>query len=317
MELEIYKLQYPTNVSIAGNNQYSLALGFFDGLHKGHFEVIQQAKKKAEELNIQSAVMTFDPHPSHVLGDGKNKVGYITPFEEKCRLLRLMGIDALFVVTFNPQLAALTPAEFVEIFIKRLNVKHVTAGFDYTFGTKGSGTMEEMENLSDGLFGTTVVGKVIDDAQKVSSTRIRQLLANGNVEEAASLLGRNFRTIGTVVHGAKNGRKLGFPTANVQPADSSILPANGVYAVRFSFDDVTHDGVCNVGIKPTFNDPNVKEAMVEVHVLNFEGDLYGKEVAVDWIAHIREEKKFESFDALIAQIGRDKQLAESILAKTH
>lgn len=316
MELEIYKLTYPAHVEIDGANRYSLALGFFDGLHKGHAEVIEQAKKKAEELNIQSAVMTFDPHPSHVLGKGKNKVGYITPFEEKCRLFRLMGIDALFVVTFDPQLAALTPKEFVDVFIKDLGVKHVTAGFDYTFGAKGAGTMEVLEELAGGIYETTVVGKVMDDAEKVSSTRIRRLLANGNVEEAASLLGRNFRTIGTVVHGAKNGRKLGFPTANVEPAEGSILPANGVYAVRFSFDGVTYGGVCNVGVKPTFNDPTVTGPMVEVHLLDFEGDLYGKDVSVDWIEHIREEMKFESFDALIDRIGQDKREAEKILAKT-
>ena len=312
--MEIYKLDEPQNMTIDNEAHYSLALGFFDGLHNGHHAVINQAKQKAEELGIRSAVMTFDPHPSHILGDGKNKVGYITPFEEKCRLLRLMGIDALFVVTFNKQLAALTPAEFVDTYIKELGVKHVTAGFDFTFGSKGAGTMEDMAKLSNGEYGTTVVGKVADEESKISSTRIRQLLSKGNVKEASLLLGRNFKTIGTVVDGEKKGRQLGFPTANVLPANSSILPANGVYAVRFSVDGNTYNGVCNVGIKPTFNNPKIKEAMVEVHILDFDGDLYGKDVEVDWIAHIRDEKKFASLDALIAQIKKDKNEAAAILS---
>lgn len=312
--MEVYKLNYPGTITIENDNQYSLAIGFFDGLHKGHQTVIGQAIEKAKALGIRSAVMTFDPHPSHILGGGKNKIGYITPFEEKKRLLRSMGVDTVFVVKFDKPLAALQPAMFIDIFIKKLGVKHVTAGFDYTFGSKGAGTMEEMANLADGAYGTTVVGKVTDEDDKISSTRIRELLSQGNVKDAALLLGRDFRTIGTVIDGEKNGRKLGFPTANVGPPESSILPANGVYAVHFLVDGLSYDGVCNVGVKPTFNNPDVKGPMVEVHILDFDGDLYGKEVAVDWIEHIREEKKFDSLDALIAQIGQDKMTAREILS---
>ena len=126
------------------DEQYSLAIGFFDGLHKGHQTVIEEAKEKAEELGIRSAVMTFNPHPSHLFGDGKNKVGYITHFRRKVRLLRSMGVDTVFVVTFDWELASLSPEQFVDIFIKELGVKHVTAGFDFTFGSKGAGTMEDM-----------------------------------------------------------------------------------------------------------------------------------------------------------------------------
>ena len=312
--MDVYKLNYPGNMSTEKNEEYSLAIGFFDGLHKGHQTVIGQAIEKAKALGIRSAVMTFDPHPSHVLGEGKNKIGYITPFEEKKRLLRSMGVDTVFVVKFDKSLASLQPAMFVDIFIKKLSVKHVTAGFDFTFGSKGAGTMGEMADLANGEYGTTVVGKITDENDKISSTRIRELLSQGNVEDAALLLGRDFRTIGTVINGEKNGRKLGFPTANVGPPESSILPANGVYAVHFLVDGLSYDGVCNVGVKPTFNNPDVKGPMVEVHILDFDGDLYGKEVAVDWIEHIRDEKKFESLDALIAQIAQDKITAQEILA---
>ena len=311
--MDVFKLDYPGNMSIENDEQYSLAIGFFDGLHKGHQTVIGQAIDKAKASGIRSAVMTFDPHPSHILGDGKNKIGYITPFEEKKRLLRSMGVDTMFVVKFDKALAALQPAMFVDIFIRKLGVKHVTAGFDFTFGSKGAGTMEEMESLADGAYGTTIVGKVTDEDDKISSTRIRELLSQGNVEDAALLLGRDFRTIGTVMDGEKKGRQLGFPTANVCPPESSILPANGVYAVHFLVDGLSYDGVCNVGVKPTFNNPDIKSPIIEVHVLDFDGNLYGKEVAVDWIEHIRDEKKFESLDALIAQIGQDKMTAQKIL----
>jgi riboflavin kinase/FMN adenylyltransferase len=311
--LEIHRLHYPGKVTIEKDEHYSLAIGFFDGLHKGHQAVIREAKKKAEDLGIRSAVMTFDPHPSHLFGDGVNKVGYITQATEKIRLLRSMGIDDLIIVTFDWSLASLTPEQFVNIFIKGLGIKHVTAGFDFTFGSKGAGTMEDMASLSNGAFGTTIIEKVTDNLEKISSTRIRQLLSTGNVEETAELLGRPFRTVGTVVHGEKRGRLLGFPTANVLPEDNTILPANGVYAVRFSVDNIVYGGVCSVGVKPTFHEEGTIQAVVEVFVFDFDGDLYGKEAAVDWIGHIRKELKFDSAEALIEEMENDKIRAKEIL----
>ncbi|CAM3073999.1 bifunctional riboflavin kinase/FAD synthetase [Filibacter tadaridae] len=311
--MNIYKLHYPGNVTIDSNDDYSLAVGFFDGLHKGHQSVIYEAKRKAKELGLKSAVMTFDPHPSHLFGGGEHKVGYITQQPEKVRLLRAMGIDALFVVTFDWSLASLSPQQFIDIFIKGLNVKHVTAGFDFSFGSKGAGTMVEMAALSEDMYGTTIVEKVTDGGEKVSSTRIRQLLSEGNVEETATLLGRSFRTVGNVVHGEKRGRLLGFPTANVEPDKDTVLPANGVYAVRFSFDGKTLDGVSSVGVKPTFHNPGDIQAVVEVHVLDFDGDLYDKEVAVDWIAYLRPELAFKSAEALIEEMENDKKRAKEVL----
>lgn len=311
--MKVYELKYPDRITIDDDQSYALAIGFFDGLHKGHQTVIQTAIDRAKAMGIQSAVMTFNPHPSHVLGGGKNKVGYITPYEEKIKILKSLGVDTVFIVEFDQALASLLPEEFVDVFIKGLNVKHVVAGFDYSFGSKGAGTMEDMADLADGLYETTVVGKVIDQEDKISSTRIRKLLSEGKVEEASSLLGRHFRTIGRVIHGDKNGRKLGFPTANVLPPQDSILPLNGVYAVRFIVDGQPYDGVCNVGVKPTF-EKDREQAMVEVHLLQFEGDLYGKEVVVEWLYFIRQEQKFESFEALIEQINQDKDHAKLLLS---
>lgn len=313
--MEIYHLQYPSNLKIDDKGPFSLAIGFFDGMHKGHQTVISEAKTKAEQLGIRSAVMTFDPHPSHLFGKGKDKVGYITKYPEKSRLLKEMGIDALFIVTFDWELASLSPELFIEIFIKGLDIKHVTAGFDFTFGSKGAGTMEQMAALSNGDYGSTIIEKVTDSDEKISSTRIRKLLSEGDVEKTALLLGRPFRTIGTVIDGEKRGRQLGFPTANVSIDEETILPANGVYAVLFSVDGNSYKGVCNIGVKPTFHDPDKMRPSVEVHVLDFNADLYGKEAAVDWIARIRAEKKFNSVDELIEQIGKDKETAEQLLKR--
>lgn len=313
--MEIYELNYPNKTTIDRQDEYSLAIGFFDGLHKGHQQVIKSAVQKAKELGIRSAVMTFNPHPSHLFGKGKDKVGYITPYEEKVKVLENLGVDTLFIVRFDWELASLSPEQFVDIFIKGLHVKHVTAGFDFTFGSKGAGTMEHMELFSEGSYGTTIIERVEDENEKISSTRIRTLLAEGNVEKTAELLGRPFRTSGKVIHGEKRGRMLGFPTANIETDEETILPKNGVYAVFFTVQSEKQLGVCNVGIKPTFKNPGEMKPLIEVHLLDFDGDLYDQVATVDWIASIRDEQKFASVDELVAQIGRDKETARKLLEK--
>ena len=310
--MQIIELQDPHHLPQMVDQQYAMAIGFFDGLHKGHQAVIQTAIDEAKALGIQSAVMTFNPHPSHVLGGGKNKVGYITPYKEKMDVLAALGVDTVFIVKFDEVLSSLSPEQFVDRFIKGLGVKHVVAGFDFTFGAKGAGTMEEMERLADGDYKTTVVRKVVDAEDKISSTRIRALLAEGKGEEAATLLGRNFTLSGVVVHGAKDGRKLGFPTANVMPPAHTILPLNGVYAVKFTANGKTYDGVCSIGVKPTFQENH--PVLVEVFVLDFDGDLYDQIVEVEWLNFIREEKKFASVEALIEQMHRDTEQAKAFLA---
>lgn len=310
--MKIYRLRYPDSINSRQHIASSLAIGFFDGVHRGHQEVIRNAKKVADDLSIETAVMTFDPHPSQLFS-GKN-VGYITPIEEKVRVLESLGVDTLFIVSFDWELASLSPQRFIDIFIKGLGVQHVTAGFDFTFGSKGSGTMKDMQELSEGKFGTTVISKVtFDQENKVSSTEIRHLLSTGDVEAAAVLLGRPFRTLGEVIHGEKRGRQLGFPTANIQTAEEHIVPANGVYAVRCLIGDTWYRGVCNMGVKPTFHDPEHRIPTAEVHLLDVNMDLYGQKMAIEWLYHIRSEKKFDSLDALKTQIGKDKQTAKDLL----
>lgn len=313
--MEIIELQVDHGIVQNIDKEFSVAIGFFDGLHEGHQAVIQRAIDTSKQLDVLPAVMTFNPHPSHLFSGEKGKIGYITPLEEKKRILNEMGIDTLFIVTFDRGLADLTPEEFVDQVLKKLNVRHVTAGFDFTFGAKGKGTMDQMASLANGAFGTTQVEKVAENDEKISSTRIRKLLAEGDVAKTASLLGRPFRSIGKVVDGDKRGRQLGFPTANIIPGAELIVPQNGVYAVRFTVDGTTYDGVCNIGVKPTFDHPDEARKTIEVNVFNFDGDLYGKQGIVDWIAHIRPEQKFDSIEMLKNQIAKDKETAKKILSE--
>ena len=306
--MDVIQLKYPHQL-VKNGGPYSLAVGFFDGVHLGHQQVIKTAIKHAEEKGVKSAVMTFDPHPSIVLGGRNEKVFYITPLEQKVEKLSELGVDTVFVVNFTSDFAKLSPQDFVQFFIKDLHVVHVTAGFDFSFGAFGKGNMELMQQLGGSNFDVTVVDKFEQDADKVSSTRIRKALQDGDMELAHHLLGRPFEVPGIVVHGDKRGRTLGFPTANVQHVEGSFVPSTGVYAVKILVQNEWLDGVCNVGYKPTFNDPNYKQLSIEVNIFNFDKNIYGEQVVVAWYKRIRSEKKFSGIEALIAQIELDKKAA--------
>ena len=308
--MNVIHLKYPHQLAQKFEKQaYSLAIGFFDGVHKGHKAVIESAKQKAEELNIKSAVMTFDPHPSIVLGGRNEKVFYITPLSQKLDTLEKLNVDTVFVVNFTSDFAKLTPEQFIEYFIMDLNVQHVTAGFDFSFGAFGKGNMELMAQLSNGNYGVTVIDKLSDIEEKISSTRIRKALQDGEMEQVRNLLGRAFEVPGIVVHGDKRGRTMGFPTANVQAMEGCYIPATGVYAVKILVQNEWYNGVCNVGYKPTFHNPDEKSMSIEVHILDFEKNIYGEEVIVGWYKRIRSERKFNGIEALIEQIEMDKQQA--------
>ncbi len=310
--MDVIQLKYPHQL-VKNGGPYSLAVGFFDGVHLGHQQVIKTAIKHAEEKGCKSAVMTFDPHPSIVLGGRNEKVFYITPLDQKIEKLKELGVDTVFVVNFTSDFAKLSPKDFVEYFIKDLRVVHVTAGFDFSFGSFGKGNMELMKQLGGTDFDVTVVEKFEQEEDKVSSTRIRKALQDGDMEQAHRLLGRPFEVPGIVVHGDKRGRTLGFPTANVQHHEGSFVPSTGVYAVKILVQNEWLDGVCNVGYKPTFKDPNNKQLSIEVNIFNFDKNIYGEQVVVAWYKRIRSEQKFNGVEALIAQIEQDKKAAINYL----
>ncbi|WP_242144555.1 MULTISPECIES: bifunctional riboflavin kinase/FAD synthetase [unclassified Bacillus cereus group] len=297
---DLNKLELPPTV---------MALGYFDGIHLGHQRVIQTAKKIADEKGWKSAVMTFHPHPSVVLGKKEAHVAYITPPSLKEKVIADLGIDLLYVVKFDESFAGLLPQQFVDEYVIGLNVKHVVAGFDYSYGRLGKGTMETLPFHARGEFTQTVIEKVEFQEEKVSSTALRKFIRNGEMEQIPSILGRPYTVEGKVVHGDKRGRQIGFPTANVALNGDYLLPPVGVYAVRLKVHDNWHDGVCNIGYKPTFKE-NERQLSIEVHVFQFSEDIYDQTVTVEWHMRIREEKKFHGIDELVAQIAEDKNTAQ-------
>ncbi|GER65669.1 riboflavin biosynthesis protein [Weizmannia acidilactici] len=295
----------------------AIALGYFDGIHLGHQKVIRTAREIAEQNGWKSAVMTFEPHPSVVLGKKKEGIELITPLGDKIKLIEALGIDYLFIVRFTSSFANLLPQQFVDQYLAVLGAKHVVAGFDYTYGKFGKGNMGNLPEYANGRFTITTVGKVVleNSEEKVSSTLIRTKIREGKVRDVERLLGRYYEIKGVVVHGEKRGRQLGFPTANIQLPDPYMLPPNGVYIVQMMVGDVWHNGLCSVGYNPTFKNPDEYEKTTEVYLLDFSETIYGEEVIVRWLRRIREEKKFDRVEDLIEEMKRDEQAARSYFEK--
>ncbi|RBP06772.1 bifunctional riboflavin kinase/FAD synthetase [Rossellomorea aquimaris] len=307
--MKVITVHHPHSISKNDFPSLVLALGYFDGVHRGHQRVIKAAVEKAKELKACSAVMTFDPHPSVVLGHKHKHIHYITPLEEKKEIIEELGVDYLFIVRFTSEFASLIPQDFVDQYIIGLNVLHVVAGFDYSYGRLGKGTMETLPFHSRDMFTSTTISKLTDDDSKVSSTFIRECLKEGGVKKVRELLGRPFKMKGTVIHGDKRGRKIGFPTANIELAYDYLTPKVGVYAVRMKIHDKWFDGVCNIGYKPTFKNPDEYSLSIEVHIFDFHASIYGEEVYIEWYERIRDEQKFSGIEELISQIQKDKDKA--------
>ncbi|MCY7918377.1 bifunctional riboflavin kinase/FAD synthetase [Bacillus vallismortis] len=286
-----------------------MALGYFDGVHLGHQKVIGTAKQIAEEKGLTLAVMTFHPHPSHVLGRNREPKDLITPLEDKINQIGQLGTDILYIVTFNEAFAALSPEQFADQYIIGLNVQHAVAGFDFTYGKYGKGTMETMPLDLDGKAECTMVEKLTEQDKKISSTYIRTALQNGDVELAKVLLGQPYYIKGIVIHGDKRGRTIGFPTANVGLNNSYIVPPTGVYAVKAEVNGEVYNGVCNIGYKPTFYEKRPEQPSIEVNLFDFDQEVYGSAIKIEWYKRIRSERKFNGIKELTEQIEKDKQEA--------
>jgi len=292
----------------------SVAIGQFDGVHLGHRAVVMRAIEQARRRGADAAVLTFEPHPIAVLAP-ERAPRRLTSAEEKVRLLGALGVDAVVVQTFDAALAAQTPRAFVaEVLQGALGVREVVVGYDFAFGAGRAGNAEVLRAaLAEGPVPATleVVEAVTVDGQPCKSGTVRALLGEGDVVGAARLLGRAFEVIGPVVEGRRRGRGLGFPTANVD-AGGRIVPRAGVYAVRVALPDgAVRGGVCNVGVAPTFG--GEEAVRVEAHVFDWEGDLYGREVRVGFVARLRDERAFSGVEALKAQIAEDAAAARRAL----
>lgn len=304
--MEVTHLQYPHSIRKESLPESVVAIGYFDGVHYGHQEVIQKAKNLAAEQGSECVVMTFHPHPSIVLKKKIQHVEYITPIDEKIKILESMDIDRVYVIEFNQTLAGLLPQDFIDHFLIGLNAKHVVAGFDFSYGHMGKGTMDTLPSHSRGEFSSTVVDKVTLGEEKISSTLIREKINQGAVKDIKSLLGRPYSIKGVVIEGDQRGRTIGFPTANIQPTDDYLLPKVGVYAVKVTHGTETYYGMANVGFKPTFEE-EVEKPTIEVNIFDYKGDLYGENLRIEWHNFIREETKFNGVDQLISQLHEDEK----------
>lgn len=300
-------LTYPHSLRKNALKDTVAAIGFFDGIHKGHQAVIQTAIDIARAEQKQSAVISFHPHPSVVLQKKDEKVRYITTIKEKQAILQQMGVDQFYVITFDKQLSQLSPKTFVQHFIIGLHITHLVAGFDYTFGHKGSGNMTNINEIANNQFTTTTVEKLENNDKKISSTTIRALLRSGNVAKVRTLLGRRYKTRGTVVRGDnRGGSQLGFPTANLDISEDKFLPKQGVYAVKIYHEEKVYNGMANLGVVPTFTEGRT-EPKLEVNIFDFNKDIYGDELTVEWYEFIRNEKKFSGIEEIVKQLHEDEQ----------
>lgn len=292
-----------------------LSIGKFDGVHIGHQAILREAKRHLERGLF--SVLSFSPHPAWVFAQ---KPGYdrsLTPFSEKARQLQVHGVDRLYDVHFSQEYAQ-TPAEtFVLQHLAALKLSRVVVGFDFKFGNGGTADVDRLRELCDQIgVPVSVVQPVEENGVKVSSSQIRTHLSHGRVEAADALLGRPYVLVGTVVHGDAKGRELGFPTANLADTGDYVLPRTGVYAVAVEIVEGGASshwfGVLNAGFRPTVDG---KSFRIEVHLLGFEGDLYGKSLRVSFLRRVRDEQKFDGIEALQRQIHADTQYVRSMLGQ--
>lgn len=285
----------------------TVAIGNFDGVHKGHQALIAHAKR----LGAILGVMVFEPHPQEFFRPDAPRFR-LTPFRAKARLLERHGVDVLYALHFDAAFAALPADEFIDkVLVKGLGAKHVIVGEDFQFGKGRTGNLQTMQaHAAKGDFTVTTFDLVGEGGEaKISSTRIREALRDGKPGVAAQLLGHPWTVEGRVESGDQRGRTIGFPTANVS-LEGYLQPSLGVYAVRVEVDGKKFKGVANFGRRPTFDK---KDVLLEVHIFDFAGDIYGQQIVVSFIEFIRPEMKFSSLDALKAQIQKDCEVARKVL----
>lgn len=287
-----------------------LAIGNFDGVHRGHQALLRAAREEAARLGIPAGAILFEPHPREFFQPEKPHFR-LTPIERKLELLAQFGLDLAVVLTFDAALAGLSDGAFIErVIVRALAARHVVIGYDFRFGKGRSGDPETMRLAGGALgFGVTVVAQVGEAGEVFSSNAIRAELAQGDVAGAAQMLGHWWRVSGRVIGGFKRGADLGFPTANIALAPETAL-AHGIYAVRVYAEKEVYGGAAYLGTRPTFDNGT---PMLEVFLFGFDGDLYGKAIAVEFIAYVRADAKFASAEALKDQIAKDCVRAQTIL----
>jgi riboflavin kinase/FMN adenylyltransferase len=289
----------------------ALAVGNFDGVHRGHQALLQAAKDAAAASGGKAGVILFEPNPREFFQPDKPHFR-LTPLPRKLELIAALGLDLAVVLRFDAALAQLSADAFIErVLVERLHAAHAVVGYDFRFGKGRAGDPETLRRAGAAKgFGVTVVAQVAAGGEVFSSSAIRAELAQGDVRGAAEMLGHYWRVGGTVIGGAKRGTILGFPTANIALAPGTAL-AHGIYAVRVGVDGTSHSGAAYLGTRPTFDDG---APLLEVFLFDFHGDIYGREITVDFVDHVRADRRFDSVEALKAQMQRDCDRARAVLA---
>lgn len=301
--MKIVELSYPM-ITEKLDKPVTLVLGFFDGVHLGHQKVIEIGKKDAVEKDHYLAVMSFNQHPSVVFTKNKNMT-YLTDQKHKIQVLASLGVDVFYIVSFTSKFANLSPKQFVEDYIIKLGAKTVVAGFDYHFGKQAAGDVTTLEKMGENHFETICVDKLTLLDQKISSTEIRAFLADGDVESATKFLGRPYINSGVIVHGDARGRTIGYPTANIEVISTQVLPKESIYVVEICVNDTWYKGMASIGRNVSF-EAN-RPVSVEVHIFDFNDDIYGEHVTVRWLKKLRSEIKFDTIEALIDQLKDDEK----------
>ena len=293
-----------------------VTIGTFDGVHLGHQKVIARLKEFARKHHGESVIFTFHPHPRLVTAPNEGNLRLLTTIEEKKQLFEKSGIDHLIVYPFTKTFSELSYSSFVKnILVDKLKTRCLVVGYDHRFGKNREGSFEYLKECAKSYnFKIEKLDALLIDEAHVSSTRIRNALEDGDVEQANKFLGYRFTLHGTVVEGQRVGRKMGFPTANIEASDPhKLIPGYGVYAVEIILSGEKYGGMLNIGTRPTFNN-NADNRSIEVHIFNFSGDIYNKEITLIFEAKIRNEKKFSGPEALVEQLKKDKETALEILS---
>jgi riboflavin kinase/FMN adenylyltransferase len=292
-----------------------VTIGTFDGVHLGHQKVILRLQEFAKQHNGETVIFTFHTHPRLITSPNETNLRLLTTLDEKIKLFEKYGIDNLIVYTFDREFSELSYTEFVEkILVEKIGTHCLVVGYDHKFGKNREGGFDYLKNCAEKFnFEIERLDALVVGEESVSSTKIRNALQNGEIEKANDYLGYCFTLHGNVVKGKQLGRKLGFPTANIEATDKNkIIPGYGVYAVTIELGNYTYNGMLNIGTRPTFNN-NADNRSIEVNIFDFEGDIYGKGITLKFVGKIRDEQKFANIDMLVNQLVRDKLAALELL----
>lgn len=288
--------------------------GAFDGVHKGHQKILNRLREAAREIKGESVVITFHPHPRNVLSPD-NKEYLLSTLEEKTKLLSDFRIDHLIIIPFTREFAQTTSADFIKkILIERIGTRKLVIGYDHKFGKNREGSFEYLrDNASEFGFKVDEIPRQDIEDSAISSTHIRLALKRGDVKAAREFLGRYYTLSGNVIRGKQLGKKLGYPTANIEPEDTEkLLPADGIYAVYTIIEGKKYQGMMSIGFNPTLNE---KTRSLEVNIFNFNEDIYGKRITIEFVEFLRKEEKFADLELLKEQLARDEENTRKILSK--